>query len=222
MFNMEIVTLDFFGVGVDVPFGRPQGVGSAKLEDFGAALCDPATGIGLRSEQIRLRRRDDLFDYELIAHFFGENGSLTRTADRAKLNVRNGRTVADWQAIQTTLIRFFTILDIDPKTVTTLATHAHVKFPTTEERDSWLGQFSPNPLISRPAGLGYVRIADWEKDIRVLMEQSNVVPDGVFIAWDTQFPNGQDWETFLPTLPTMMENSANLFGLAFEPMRERV
>ena len=44
----------------------------------------------------------------------------------------------------------------------------------------------------------------------------------MFVNWDTQYTNGQDWETFLMSLPTMMENSVNLFDLGFEPLRERV
>ena len=44
----------------------------------------------------------------------------------------------------------------------------------------------------------------------------------VFLTCDTQFVNAQDWETFLPTLPALMDNSANLFDLGFEPLRERV
>ena len=80
----------------------------------------------------------------------------------------------------------------------------------------------PRLMVNRPAALGYVTILDWEKDIRVLIEQSNVVPGGVFVSWDTQFVNAQDWETFIPTLPTLMDNSANLFDLGFDPFREAV
>ena len=67
-----------------------------------------------------------------------------------------------------------------------------------------------------------MQILDWEKDVRVLIEQSNVVPDAVFIMWDTQFTNDQDWETFLPTLSTLMDEAANFFDLSFEPLREKV
>jgi hypothetical protein len=219
---MEIVPIDYFGVHVEVPFPAPLGIAQAHLEEFGARICDAAKGLNLRPDQVRLKRWDDLFGYELSAHFFGENGTLTRTADRIKLGVRSARTAADWNIIRDTLLRFYALLDFDPKTVTTLSAHAHGKFPSVEERDAYLQRFSYSPMINRPAALGYVQILDWEKDIRVLIEQSNVVPGGVFITCDTQFVNAQDWETFLPTLPTLMDNSANLFDLGFEPLRERV
>ena len=42
---MEIVPIDIFGIHVDVPFASPLGIKQAKLEEFGAKICDPATGL---------------------------------------------------------------------------------------------------------------------------------------------------------------------------------
>ena len=219
---MEIVPIEVFGFHVDVPFLAPRGFAAANLEEFGAMLCDTTTGLSLRLDQIRVKRWDDLFGYEVSAQFFGDNGTMIRTADRVKLGIRNARTAADWKLILQTFTRFYDAMDFHEKTVSTLSTHVHAAFPSIEERDAWLGQFSHNALISKPAALGYVRIFDWEKDIRLMIESSNVVPNAVFCAWDTQFKNNQEWDSFLGSIPTMMENSANLFELGFEPLREKV
>jgi hypothetical protein len=219
---MEILPIELFGVHVDVAFGQPLTYQKAKLEDFAGELCNPQTGLSVRPDQIRLRRFDDLFDYEVKVNFFGDNGTITRTAERVKLGVRNARTQGDWNVIQQTLTRFYTLMDFDEKTTTHLSTHAHAKFESVEERDKWLGQFSENALIEKSGALGYVKIPDWEKEIRVLVEPSNVVQGAVFIAWDTQFANLQEWDTFLGSLPSVMENSANYFELGFEPFKERV
>lgn len=217
---MDILPIELFGVAVDVPFPVPLGFTQAKLEEFGAQLCHGEKGLGLRPDQIRAKRWDELYGYELNAQFFGDNGSLTRTADRIKLSVRHARTAADWNIIHQTLTRFYSLMEFEPATVSTVSAHLHARFPSVEERDAYLGEFSHNALLARPAALGYVRIADWEKDVRVLIEHSNVVPDAVFIAWDTQFVNAQDWDTFVGSLPTVMENSANLFDIGFEPFRQ--
>lgn len=219
---MEIVPIDVFGVHVDVGFPSPLGFTQARLEDFGAKVCDPQNGLGLRPDQLRLKKWDELYGYELSAQFFGENGSMVRTADRIKLGIRNARTAGDWAVIQQTLQRFYALMKFAPTTTTILSTHVHAKFSSLIERDSWLNHFSYSPLVGRPATLGYVQIADWEKEIRVLIEQSNAVQDAVFIMWDTQYTNTQDWDTFLTTLLTMMENSVNIFDMGFEPLRERV
>jgi hypothetical protein len=220
---MEIIPIEAFGIHVEIPFPIPQGLQAAKLDEFAGRICEPENGLSIRPDQVRLRKWDELFGYELIAQFFGDNGQLSRASDRVKLFVRNARTAGDWNIIHQTLTKFYNLLELDSKTVTTLSAHVHGKFPSTEERDAFLNQFSHNALLTKPAALGYVRIFDWEKDIRVLIEPSNVVPDAVFVAWDTQYLNNQDdWESFLGSLPTMMENAANLFELGFEPFRERV
>ncbi len=219
---MEIVPIDLFGLHVDVPFPAPLGFSQARLEEFGAQLCDTAEGLNLRADQIRLKRWDELYGYELSAQFFGENGTLTRTADRIKLGVRNARTAGDWNLLRDLLLRFYTFMDFAPASLTALSTHVHGAFPSADERDAWIARFSYSPLIARAATLGYVRIMDWEKDIRVVIESSNVVADAVFVMWETQFKNDQDWDSFLTSLPTMMENAANLFDLGFEPLREKV
>ena len=219
---MEIVPIDLFGIHVDVPFASPLGIRQAKLEEFGAKICDTSKGLSLRPDQIRVKRWDELYGYELSANFFGENGTLTRTADRIKLGIRNARTAGDWKIIQDTLQRFYAMMDFPPESLTTLSAHAHAKFSTTEERDNFLQRFSYSPLFSKPAALGYVQVIDWEREIRVLIEASNVVPEALFVMWDTQFKNDQEWETFVATVLTLMDNSANLFDLGFEPLRERV
>ena len=117
---MEIVPIEVFGIHVDVAFPAPLGFQAAKLEEFGAKICDPKEGLPLRAEHIRLRRFDELFDYEVKAVFFGENGTLTRTAERIKLGIRNARTQGDWNVIQQTFTRFYTLMDFDEKTLSHL------------------------------------------------------------------------------------------------------
>ncbi|MEI8107429.1 MAG: hypothetical protein WCI46_06400 [Verrucomicrobiota bacterium] len=216
---MEILPIDLFGIHLDIPFPIPLGFADAKLESFGAALCEPTKGLTLRPDQIRLKRWDDLFGYELSAQFFGDNGTLLRTADRIKFSIRNARTAGDWQILCDTLNRFYTLLDFPKNTFSTLSAHGHCQFPSTEERDAFLQRFSYSPMINRPAALGYVTVLDWDKDVRVMIEQSNVAPSSLFVSWDTSFINNQDWPTFLPTLITLMDNSANLFDLGLEPFR---
>jgi hypothetical protein len=217
---MEVVPIAVFGVAIDIPFPTPVSYTQAQFDAFGAKVCDPKTGLGIRPDAIRVRRLDDLYDYELTARFFGENGSITKNAERVKLAIRNGRNAADWNIVKETLTRFYTLSELDEKTVTSLSAHVHAPFPSSAERDEYLRQFTWSSEIIRPAGMGYVRIADWEKDIRILVEQSNIVPDALFVAWDTQFENNQDWDTFLTILPTMMENSAHAFELGFEPLAQ--
>lgn len=219
---MEIVPIEVISVLIDIALPAPLGFQQARLDDFAAKVCDSTKGLNLRPDQIRLRRWDDLFGYELVANFFGENGSLNRTADRVKFSVRNARTSADWKVICDSIQRLYGILQLPATTLTQLWVQAHARFESVETRDRWLQQFATTPLLARSGAVGHVRIPEWERDIRVLIEQSNAVNAAVFVEWSTQYANVQEWESFLPTIPTMLENAVNHFELGLEPLRDRL
>jgi hypothetical protein len=53
--------------------------------------------------------------------------------------------------------------------------------------------------------------------VRVQIEDSNLIPAGVYVGADTQYRNDQDFESFIGSIPTMFAASANAFGLGFQP-----
>lgn len=219
---MEIVPIEVISTLIDITLPAPLGFQQARLDDFAAKVCDSQKGLNLRPDQIRLRRWDDLFGYELVANFFGENGSLSRTPDHVKFSVRNARTLADWKVICDSIQRLHSILQLPATTQTQLWVQAHARFESEEARDRWLQQFATTPLLARAGTVGHVRIPEWDRDVRVLIEQSNAVPAAVFVEWSTQYANAQDWDSFLSTIPTMLENSVNHFELGLEPLRARL
>lgn len=215
---MRLVPIDLLGINLDIPFVPALTARTADLESYAAWLCDPERGLGLRPDQVRLKKWDDLFGYEVAAQFFGDNGSITRTPDRIKLMIRNVRTAADWELVRRVLVRFYTHMNFAPKTATSFSAHVHSRQPAADELEAFFRQFPQPAMSSRRVLFSYVKISDWEADIRVLIEKSNALPDALFILWETQFPNTQDWESFITALPTVLENSAHLFDLAFLPM----
>ncbi|HVS52663.1 MAG TPA: hypothetical protein VHD62_09930 [Opitutaceae bacterium] len=210
---MRLISLDLLTIILDIPLVPPQTKRTAGLDAFGAWLCEPENGLGMRPEQVRVKSSDDLFGWELTAQFFGENGLITRTPDRVKLSVKNVRTVGDWELVRRIIVRFYMHMNLPPYSLTTFSAHVHSRFPAADELESFFREFPQPAMASRPVLFTYVKIDDWEADIRLLIEKSNLLPDAIFVAWDTQFGNSQDWESFVGTLPTVMENSVHLFDL---------
>lgn len=212
---MRLISLDVLGIALDIPFPRPLTKRDAGLEGLASWLCDPENGFTPRPDQVRLKEWDELFGYELTVQFFGDNGVITHTADRIKLSIKNARTVADWEIIRRVITRFYNRMNFDSKSMTGFSAHVHSRFPSSDELDGYFQQFPQPKMASRPALFSYVKITDWEAHIRIHIEKSAALPDALFIGWDTQFANNQDWESFIGTLPVVMENSAHLFDLAF-------
>ena len=93
-----------------------------------------------------------------------------------------------------------------------------IRLEEPQTADTFLERFAVVPGVERPASLSYVKIADWEKEIRIVIEPSNVLPKQLFVSWDSQFGGTQDWDTFVPSLLTVMENSARMFDLGIAPL----
>jgi hypothetical protein len=211
---MRQVPLDILGIALDIPFTPPLPRRKADLDTFAAWLCNAQEGLGLRSDQVRLRTWDELFGYEMVGQFWSENGIMVRTADKIRLDVKNARTASDWELVRKLIIKFYTYMDFAPATKTTFSAHVHSKFGTPDEVAAYFSTHPMPQMSARPALFSYVRVVDWEADVRVLIEKSNAFPEGgLFVGWETQFQNNQDWETFIGTLPTVLENSVHAFDL---------
>jgi hypothetical protein len=212
---MRQITLDVLGIALEVPFVPPRTRTQAKLDELAGWLCTKETGLGLRTDQVRLKVWDELFAYELQAQFFGDNGLITVSADKIRLEVKNARTAADWELVRQLIVRFYLHLQFAPESSTKFSAYVHSRLPTAEEVDGYFAQRTIPTVSTRPALFRYVKIVDWETDVRVLVEKSQAFPNGtgLFVGWETTFTNNQDWDTFIGTLPTVMENSAHFFDL---------
>jgi len=204
--------IDLFNLQLDSPLPKARPLEHEDVRKFSEWLCDPE-GARLRADQVRLKAWDQLFGYEIFAQFFGDNGFIVRTADRVRVGVKNARTAADWEIIQQLFVRFLHQEPGSESTVRMFSASAHLKLEEPFSASGFLDRFAVVPGIEKPAALNYVKIADWEKEIRIVIEPSNIFPGQLFVTWDSQFISSQDWDTFVPILLTVMENSAAIFGL---------
>jgi hypothetical protein len=210
--------IELYSLQIETPVQRVRPLNHEDIQKFSDWLCDPE-GFRLRPDQVKLKAWDQLFGYEIIAQFFGENGFLVRTPDRVRVGVKNARTSADWDIIQQVFVRFLQQESPPENAFRTFSASAHVKLDEPVTASEFLNRFAVVPGIEKPAALSYVKIADWEKEIRIVIEPSNLFPGQLFLTWDSQFEASQDWDTFVPALMTVMENSARIFDLGLAPLR---
>jgi hypothetical protein len=203
--------IEIYSLQIESPLPKVRTLNHAEVQSFSDWLCD-ADGFRLRAEQVKVKAWDALYGYEIAAQFFGENGFLVRTPDRVRVGVKNARSAADWEIIQQVFVRFLQRVEAADGAPRLFSASAHVKLQDQESAD-FLARFSVVPGVERPAALSYVKIPDWEKEIRIVIEPSNLIPGQLFISWDSQFTGSQDWDTFVPILMTVMENSAGIFDL---------
>jgi len=210
--------IELYSLQIETPLQRVRALDHEDLRRFADWLCDP-DGFRLRPDQVKLKAWDQLFGYEYVAQFFGENGFLVRTPDRVRVGVKNARTAADWEIIQGVFVRFLQQESPPDKAFRTFSASAHVKLDEPFTATEFLSRYAVVPGVERPAALSYVKIAEWEKEIRIVIEPSNLFPGQLFLTWDSQFASSQDWDTFVPSLMNVMENSARMFDLGMAPLK---
>lgn len=208
---MPTSLIELYSLQIESPLPKVRTLNHAEVQGFSDWLCD-ADGFRLRPDQVKVKAWDALYGYEILAQFFGENGFLVRTPDRVRVGVKNARSAGDWEIIQQVFVRFLQRVEAAEGAPRLFSASAHVKLQEQEAAD-YLARFSVVPGVERPAALSYVKIPDWEKEIRIVIEPSNLIPGQLFISWDSQFTGSQDWDTFVPILMTVMENSAGIFDL---------
>jgi hypothetical protein len=214
---MSSAQFHVFSLQIDSPLRRPRPLDHPDTRRFQEWLCDPE-GFRLRPDQVRIKAWDQLYGYEILANFFGENGFLVCTPDRVRVGVKNARNAADWEIIQSVFVRLLQHESPPEGATRTFSASAHIRLEEPQTADTFLERFAVVPGVERPASLSYVKIADWEKEIRIVIEPSNVLPKQLFVSWDSQFGGTQDWDTFVPSLLTVMENSARMFDLGIAPL----
>src|SRR5262249_28910122 len=145
--------------------------------------------------QVRLKSWDDLFAYEMQAQFFGDNGLIILAPEKIRLEEKNGRTAAHREIVRQLIVRFFMHMQFPPEPPTKFSAYVQLQLPSGDDVDQYFSQRTMSQMATRPALFRYVKIVDWEADVRVLVEKSNAFPDGrgLFIGWETQFTNNQDW-----------------------------
>src|SRR4051812_7074759 len=137
---MRQISLDVLSIALEVPFAPPRTKRQAALDELATWLCTKEKGLGLRSDQVRLKSWDDLFAYEMQAQFFGENGLIVVTADKIRLEVKNARTAADWELVRQLIVRFYLHLKFPADSVTTFSAYVHSQLSSAEDVDAYFQQ----------------------------------------------------------------------------------
>lgn len=208
-----------FGIVLDVRAAKPRPFSQRSLEEILTRLVDTEQGLALKSEQVRLRQLDAGFEYEVKASLLNGNGVFIYDAEKSAVSISGGRTPADVKLLAEAAKRFLWTINVAAEDVGTLSVNTHARAESSDARTAFLRRFAEDDRIVAPGTLGYVRVEDWDTDVRFSVEQSIGVPDSLFVAWSTQF-QGAQWIDTVDHLTGMLESVAAVFGIQFEPVGE--
>ena len=210
--------IQVFAITVEVYFGQPRPFAKDKIDEIAVWLTDGASGFALRSDQVRVRHTDIVFDYEVSASFFGGNAAFSLNADRVVLSAKGAKTRQDADLLVETANRFVTKTALPEKLYVFCSTNAQASLGTEGLREEFLERYRPDGLVSGPGALGYVRLTDWPEDIRIAIEPSIASSESLFISWSTRFLPSIDSRPTFEALIEVMDKAANIYGVKFKPL----
>jgi hypothetical protein len=210
--------VQFFAIALEILFPRPRPFVKEKIDDLAVWLTDSKDGFALRPEQVRVRHHDIVFDYELTASFFGGNAVLKRDAEKIAFSARGARTRADLELLHNAATRFLKVAAAPEQLYVSFSSNAHAALTSESVRDSYLARFQPKEGVVHAGALGYVRNESWPEEIRIAIEPSIGMPNGLFFTWQTRISPSGDVARTLTNLVTALEDAARLYGIGFKSL----
>lgn len=210
------LTPKLFGASLEVTYPRLRPFNPIELDEF----CTRATAslaFPHSSDRFRLRPGDALYGYELVGNFLGENVQLRRTAERAVLTLRNGRTSQDQQFILNKASAFLQGFGTDAQAIS-LTAFCHGLSSEEGAVEAYLRRFVINGRIKFPGATGRVEVEGWPELVKVNLEASFLVQGGVFVSWETPLvvPSPErPSNDLLERSSHALRSAAAVFGLEF-------
>jgi len=212
-----------FSFSIDLSQSKLDGFNPILLSELSLRVADalqaPAT-----SDSFRLRVGDALFGYDLLCTFFGGNVDVRKTAERLTLTFKNGRVQADIPFIFDRVARFLQAFAAGHQQTVTVTGFCHGKTASDEDQTAFLDQFAVTKDVIGPGVTGRVTVRDWAKPIKVTAEASLILPQGIFVFWETTYTNPEQIKTMADdhfkkvayAIPPSFIAAAAVFGLKVE------
>lgn len=210
--------IQVFMMALEVFFLHPRPFAKDKIDELAAWLTDPAEGLALRPEQVRVRHTDIVFDYELSASFFGGNATFKRDAEKAVFSARGARTRQDADLLLQTAARFVKAVAAPEQLSVAFSANAHAALASEGVRETFLAGFRFSKQVVGSGALGFVKLEGWPEEVRIAMEPSLGLPKSLFFTWHTRFLPSNDPLPLLQTLISAVAGAAEVYGVKFSPL----
>lgn len=149
---------------------------------------------------------------------------VKKSADRLTLTFKNGRIQADIPFIFERVARFLQVFAAGNQQNIVITGFCHGKSASKENRNAFLEQFAATKDVVGPGVTGRVAVRDWANPIKVMAEASQVLPDGLFVFWETTYSSPDQtkikaedhFKKVADAIPTSFVAAAAVLGLKIE------
>ncbi len=140
----------------------------------------------MQAEDISLMRKDELFKYRLKVDFFNGSGSLEILPEKIEIRFRDAHNLEDVQTIKNCVAIIGSIVELPiPVLPNAVQIDFHARLVGTTRDDYFSKVLSFRGDQRFQGSVMYHTSKTLESDVRILVERSNGLPDGLFINWSS-------------------------------------
>ena len=208
-----------FGITFQAFFPKPLPFAKSSVLLAAEDIAQAFQPLGLKPSQLELIKRDEVFNFDLRVSMFNGNGNFSLNAERIEVTFSNGRTREDLSLIARCLLTFQEAAHLPEGRTGLFNAHVH-GLPTRDEAEKYFLAFAPNSEGFTLRGfVANLRVGTWKDEIRLYVDQSNVVAGGVFVNWSTTLPGGIVTEAGLQQLVQSFEAVSGTVGIKFADIK---
>jgi len=182
MFHVRNQTLE---TTLEAAFPAAVPFDSAKLKSVALKALEKFRKYDLRPNEVLQRPGDQLFDYGLFFNLFNNQANFRLTSDRLVIRIQGAKNKQDAEILADTLISSGQCLEseVDGFNIQSMA---HAVFDVESDGVKYLETFvdETNQIIDGGRTV-VVKQPGWETPVRVSVEKSLAVKNGIFLAWST-------------------------------------
>lgn len=195
---MAEISLQSLGIVIDGMFTEAVPFLDADCGGLAKKCLQLFSGYGLKANQISVRRRDQVFNYELLFQLFNGNGTFKISSERLHIELQNARLKVDFEIIADCVTKMYEIVPSTRLGTSSIAATIQTTMSPPATAARFFSAFSTPKGGIDPVGIIIRALFEpWPQKIKLVMEESAVHPEGLFFALYTDhIGQGFSRETF--------------------------
>lgn len=209
-FSTKILT-----VTIESYFKQPPLFQEAKCDEIARKAFEAFASYGLKASDI-LVKAGAAFNYEVSFNLFNGNGRFRISAEKAEVHFQGATGPKDFDLVQDCIAKFYQHVPLQEISNSAISAHAHSVAISVEAAQEYLSRYAnPAKGIVRGGTIAIVVVDKWKEEIKLSVEQSLILPAGLFITWNTSMSGGRFSREMLNTMTIACNDAAAKLDLIF-------
>lgn len=187
--DMPELKIETFAIAIEGTFAKPVPFLEAQCDVLAKACLEKFGVYRLQPTQISVRRRDQVFNYDLSFQLFNGNGTFKISADRFSINLQNGRGKDDYNIMTHCISAFYEVIPIAILSFSTITATGHTLMVSPDSVQKYFSEFRNDKVSSTLTGvIGTPVHKPWPHKMKLMLEESALYPNGLFFSFVTDYP----------------------------------